>query len=55
MGLFEKEHRLRLSVNGVEFVGFGASEGDESWLGASRESRIRPAMIQLTRLLLEKL
>ena len=54
-GIVRKDYNLHLSVEGANLLGFGASDGNDSWPGASRESRIRGAMIQVTRLVLERL
>jgi hypothetical protein len=43
---------LRLKDNGL--VGYGASNGNKSWPGASRDSRIHGAKVQVTRLVLER-
>jgi uncharacterized protein (DUF2147 family) len=54
-GIVRRDYNLRLSLQGANLLGFGASDGNDSWPGASRESRIRGAMIQVTRLVLERL
>jgi hypothetical protein len=52
-GIVRKRFRLNLTPRGGRLIGYGSSEGDASWPGASRDLRLRSSRIQITRLMLE--
>jgi hypothetical protein len=52
-GVVRKEFQFHLAPGATGLTGFGASDGDKSWPGASRASRLRSTKVQVTRLVLE--
>jgi hypothetical protein len=52
-GIVRNRFRLNVTLRGGRLIGYGSSEGNASWPGASRESRLRSGRIQITRLVLE--
>ena len=52
-GVVRKEFQLHLTPSAAGLTGFGASDGNKSWPGASRASRLQGAKVQVTRLVLE--
>ena len=53
-GITRGKFDLQLETSHEMLTGFGASNGNKSWPGASRSSRIRSAKIQVTGLELHK-
>jgi hypothetical protein len=51
-GVVRKEFQLHLIPSTATLIGFGASDGNKSWPGASRASRLRTTKVQVTKLVL---
>jgi hypothetical protein len=53
-GVVRKEYELRLTPSAQNLTGFGSSDGNKSWPGASRASRLQSTKVQVTKLVLER-